>query len=114
MLFRANTMNMYSNFQSKVDCPWDLSKTDPSTELFSKKSKMKKVVLVPADLLSLERDDHAAFLSVNVKEFFSADPEQPQTFHWGEDNYVIFITKITLVIPQACFDFHQEQRVTML
>ena len=42
MLFRANTMNMYSNFQSKVDCPWDLSKTDPSTELFSKKPKMKK------------------------------------------------------------------------
>ena len=35
-------MNMHTNFQSKVDCPWNLSKTDRSiVTYFLKSSKLK-------------------------------------------------------------------------
>jgi hypothetical protein len=59
---------------------------------------------------SLGRLTHTAFPSVHPEEFSSCSYEQPQTFHWGEDYYIVFITNITLVTVQACFGFHQEQR----
>ena len=63
---------------------------------------------------SLGRVDQAAFLSVSAKEFFQLILSNHRPFTGGEDSYVIFIAKITLVIPQACFDFHQEESATML
>ena len=69
---------------------------------------------MPADVLSSGESWSGCIPISQCEGIFPADPEQPQTFHWGEDNYVIFIAKITLVIPQACFDFHQEESATML
>lgn len=102
-------MGMHTNFQSKVDCLWNLSKTDPfGVNFFPNKSKLKSSF--SACRCTFSGETQSCCILISQSEGISADPMSIHRSFTEVRITVSFSSEIILVTLQACFDFHQEQR----